>query len=159
MIGKRVLNKELIENGLIPVYSANVYEPFGFVDNTLFDNFSIPSILWGIDGDWQVNYIPQGEKFYPTDHCGVLRVVSDDFNPHFVSFMLEMEGEKAGFSRSYRASIDRIQTISIPKVEIGLQNSTMEKVELMQEQIKLLEVKLSSLENQQKDLIGKFILK
>ena len=30
-IGKRVLDSELIENGTIPVYSANVKKPFGYM--------------------------------------------------------------------------------------------------------------------------------
>lgn len=159
MIGKRILNKQLIENGTIPVYSANVFEPFGFVDNTLFDDFSRPSILWGIDGDWQVNYMPKNCKFYPTDHCGVLTVVSEDFNAHFVRFMLEMEGEKTGFSRSFRASIDRVESISIPKVDIELQNSIMHTVESIQAQIKALECSLLKLEEKQQAIIEKFILK
>lgn len=158
MIGRRVLNKELIENGTIPVYSANVYEPFGFVGHTLFDDFSRPSILWGIDGDWQVNYIPQDQKFFPTDHCGVLTVVSNDFNAHFVRFMLEMEGEKAGFSRSFRASIERIESISIPKVDVELQNSIMQTVESLQSKIKTLKNRLSTLEEQQNVIIQKTIL-
>lgn len=50
-IGKRVLDKELASNGTIPVYSANVTAPFGFIDKLLITDFSAPSVLWGIDGD------------------------------------------------------------------------------------------------------------
>ena len=34
-IGKRVLDKELVSDGSIPVYSANVTAPFGFIDKLL----------------------------------------------------------------------------------------------------------------------------
>lgn len=72
-IGKRVLDKELASNGTIPVYSANVTSPFGFIDKLLITDFSVPSVLWGIDGDWMTSYLPSDMPFYPTDHCGVLR--------------------------------------------------------------------------------------
>ena len=36
-IGKRVLKNEFVENGKIPVYSANVIEPFGSIDKLLID--------------------------------------------------------------------------------------------------------------------------
>lgn len=44
-IGKRVLDKELASNGTIPVYSANVTAPFGFIDKLLITDFSAPSVL------------------------------------------------------------------------------------------------------------------
>ena len=55
------------------------------------------------------NYIPEGTEFYPTDHCGVLRSKTLEVNPRYLVYILESEGKKMGFSRSYRASIDRIQ--------------------------------------------------
>ena len=47
-IGKRVLDKELVSDGSIPVYSANVAAPFGFIDKLLITDFSAPSVLWGL---------------------------------------------------------------------------------------------------------------
>ncbi len=35
----------------------------------------------GIDGDWMVNYLPPNKPFYPTDHCGILQVLTDDVIP------------------------------------------------------------------------------
>ena len=40
-------------------------------------DYSRPSVIWGIDGDWMVNIIPAGVPFYPTDHCGVLRIKTE----------------------------------------------------------------------------------
>jgi hypothetical protein len=54
-IGKRIVNTQLILGGKIPVYSANVFELFGHINELLITDFSVPSVLWGIDGDWQVN--------------------------------------------------------------------------------------------------------
>lgn len=48
-IGKRVLKKELFgrERGPIPLYSANVAEPFGHIEESNIKKFSRPSVLWG----------------------------------------------------------------------------------------------------------------
>lgn len=62
-IGKRVVETEFISNGKVPVYSANVFRPFGYIDKLLITEFHVPSVLWGIDGDWQVNYIPEMNHF------------------------------------------------------------------------------------------------
>jgi hypothetical protein len=71
--GKRVLKEDINNNGIgVPVYSANVFEPFGSIDKELISDFSVSSVLWGIDGDWLVNYVSENEPFYPTDYCGVL---------------------------------------------------------------------------------------
>jgi len=113
-IGKRVLKNEFILNGKIPVYSANVIEPFGNIDKLLIEDFSKASILWGIDGDWMVNYIPKDYPFYPTDHCGILRVKDNSIDEKYLAFILEKEGKAFEFSRTKRASIDRIQGIKIP---------------------------------------------
>lgn len=126
-IGERVLNSELVEEADVPVFSANVKNPFGTIDKLLIDNFDCPSVLWGIDGDWLVNYIPAHHKFYPTDHCGVLRVKTDDFNPYYVSLVLDLVGKRHNFSRAYRASIDRIKGIKIPCPPKNIQDEIAER--------------------------------
>lgn len=152
-IGKRVLNKDLIPNGQVPVYSANVKEPFGYLDKTLFEDFSKPSVLWGIDGDWITNLIPAETKFYPTDHCGVLRCNLPEINPLYLVHVLQQEGERIGFSRDYRASIDRIKglTISVPKIDI--QNTKINEIEKLKKKIEELELSLTDLENEVKTVI------
>ena len=81
-IGRRVLAKDVTQdiNSGIPVYSANVLKPFGYINKELLENFDEGSILWGIDGDWMVNTIKPNIPFYPTDHCGIIRVKSKDLN-------------------------------------------------------------------------------
>lgn len=137
-IGKRVLAKEIEEtpsDGAITVYSANVYEPFGYIKKEFIKDFSVDSVLWGIDGDWMVNYMPKEKPFYPTDHCGVLRVKTSDIHPMYLKFALELEGVEKRFSRSHRASTDRIKALTIKVPSIEEQNNFVQKIQNFEIQI------------------------
>lgn len=129
-IGKRVLNSDLVTKtpNSIPVYSANVYEPFGYINQEFLTNYSLPSIVWGIDGDWMVNLIPKDTKFYPTDHCGVIRVLTDKVLPNYLRYALDLEGKRMKFSRTYRACTERIQKIWIQVPEISVQQKHLNEV-------------------------------
>lgn len=157
-IGKRVLNSELVADGIIPVFSANVFEPFGYTDKLLIKDFSVDSVLWGIDGDWMVNLYQKDKPFYPTDHCGVLRVLTDKAHPRYVARMLEVEGRQMGFSRSYRASIDRVEGISFTVPPIEKQKEVVEKAMVLENEISKLEEKLLTLDKQKTKIIEKFIV-
>ena len=142
----------------IPVYSANVKEPFGKINKLLIDDFTKGSILWGIDGDWMVNYIPANTPFYPTDHCGVLRVDETKMNPHFVMFMLEMAGkQKAAFNRSNRASIDRIKSLTIPNIPLDVQNMAMTEVEEYETIINEAKARMNLCIEQKKVILDKYL--
>lgn len=154
-IGKRVLDKELVSGGTIPVYSANVTEPFGFIDKLLITDFSVPSVLWGIDGDWMTSYMPESKEFYPTDHCGVLRCKTPEVNPRYLAHVLEVEGRKMGFSRSYRASIDRIQGISFAVPDINLQDQMMRQVIALEKEIIEAEDQINVLREKRAEIIIK----
>ena len=154
-IGKRVLDKELVSNGKIPVYSANVTAPFGFIDKLLITDFSVPSVLWGIDGDWMTSYLPSDMPFYPTDHCGVLRCKTSEVNPRYLAHILEVEGRKMGFSRSYRASIDRVHGIAFTVPDISIQNNAMSKVADYEMAIKELEGSLEKIASRRSEIIRK----
>ena len=134
-IGKRVLKNELTMQGKIPVFSANAFEPFGYINRRLFNDFSVPSVLWGIDGDWMVNYISENIPFYPTDHCGVIRVLNnEEVNARYLALILNKEGK--AFSRSNRASIDQIKSIEIKCPSIKIQRDLASKVENIEKNIK-----------------------
>lgn len=156
-IGKRILNSELVPDGTIPVYSANVKAPFGYVDKLLIDDFSVDSVLWGIDGDWMVRYMSKENPFYPTDHCGVLRVLTDQVNPRYMARILEEEGRKMGFSRSYRASIDRVESISFTVPDIDVQNKAMEEVLELEAKIKEAEESLKALSKKRTEIVQKYL--
>ena len=134
-IGNRVLSDEVVENGSIPIYSANVFEEFGRIDKQNITDFSVPSILWGIDGDWMVNIIPANKPFYPTDHCGVLRIKTDDIIPKYMALALQVEGEFERFSRSNRASTQRISNLVIQIPSVAAQQKVVDEIEVIDKKI------------------------
>lgn len=135
-IGKRVVTKEIKETKKgIPVYSANVFEPFGLIDKHLLKDYDSPSVLWGIDGDWMVNYIEKSQPFYPTDHCGVIRIKGKDLHPRYFSWVLEHVGRSVRFSRTYRASTARLKSLSINVPSYKIQEKIVKKIEAVEAQI------------------------
>ncbi len=153
MLGKRVLNKELTQNG-IPVYSANVFEPFGRIDQDILKDFSKPSILWGIDGDWMVNTLPANEPFYPTDHTGVLRVNNSQINYRYLAHCLEQEGLHEGFSRNYRASIGQIEKLSVVIPSIKDQNNAIKEIEDIETKIVEEQQKIAMIQEEKNNILN-----
>ena len=134
-IGRRILSTEINDGFDIPVYSANVFEPFGKINKLLLKEFDRPSVIWGIDGDWMVNVIPAGQKFYPTDHCGVLRIKNGQLEEKYVAWVFNKEGKSAGFRREYRAAIDRIIGLSIKLPPLSEQKKIVAKVSVLEQKI------------------------
>lgn len=156
-IGRRVLNKQLVPDGTVPVYSANVVEPLGHIDERLITDFSLPSVLWGIDGDWMTSYIPADSEFYPTDHCGVLRCKTPEVNPRYMVHILEIEGKKLGFSRSYRASIDRVRGITFVVPNRAIQDEAIAKIEAIEEKIREAEKALDALTGKTAEILNQYL--
>jgi type I restriction-modification system DNA methylase subunit/restriction endonuclease S subunit len=157
-IGKRVLTSEIEEtNDGIPVYSANVLEPFGLINKDLLQNFDQPSVLWGIDGDWMVNYIEKGKPFYPTDHCGVLRVKGKEVHPRYLAFALEKVGKEVRFSRNHRASIDRIKGLSIKVPSYVIQLQFAKKVDELEKEISEANNIIESLKGKKEEILDKYL--
>lgn len=156
-IGKRILDNELDTNGTIPVFSANVKKEFGFINKEILKDYEKDSVLWGIDGDWMVSFIPKGKKFYPTDHCGVLRANENFVDAKLASFVLEKEGERVGFSRNLRASIDRIKTLKISLPPLEIQTKITQSIETIQSQISFLDSALPLLQSQKQEVLKKYL--
>ena len=156
-IGKRVLNSEVSPQYTIPVYSANVFEPFGMIDKLLIEDFSKPSVLWGIDGDWMVNIVDADIPFYPTDHCGVLRIKTDDILPNYMAYLLEKEGKKVGFSRTYRASIDRIESLSVQAAPIEEQRKAIKEIETYESEIAAAKEVMAACTEKKKMILDKWL--
>ena len=152
-IGKRVLDSELTENGTIPVYSANVKKPFGYINKELLGNYTSDSVLWGIDGDWMVGFMPSGKAFYPTDHCGVLRVKSENIRAKILAFGLENEGRKVGFRREYRASLERVRNLQIPIPPLESQEQIINVISKIEEKISLMDSSLEGLEGKKSKIL------
>lgn len=156
-IGRRVLNTEVNSNFSIPVYSANVFEPFGMIDRLLIEDFSKDSVLWGIDGDWMTNVISANKPFYPTDHCGVLRIKTNDILPKYMAHLLEEEGKKAGFKRSYRASIDRIESLSVRIAPIEEQRKAISEIETYEQKISEAKAVMEGCAERKKQILEKWL--
>lgn len=113
-IGKRVLKKDyIVPKGNIPVYSANVFIPFVYSDDSNITDWSKPYVIWGIDGDFSFNVFPKGEKFASTDHCGVIQIKNDKINPYYLAYTLEETKHLYGFDRGLRASLTNMKSIRI----------------------------------------------
>lgn len=119
-IGKRVLKKDLVPPapGTVPVYSANVREPFGHVQSArVVTDVSRPSILWGIDGNFDFSLIPAESKFDITDHTGRLQIKNAvDIDAEFLVHELRRRIADESFDRGFRASLTNMRTftVSIP---------------------------------------------
>lgn len=156
-IGKRVLNTEVNPAYDIPVYSANVFEPFGMIDKLLIKDFSKDSVIWGIDGDWMVNVIPANKPFYPTDHCGVMRIKTDKILPKYMAHLLEVAGQEVGFKRSYRASIDRIESLSVRVAPIDDQRKAISEIEVYEQKIAESEIIMKSCGKRKQAILDKYL--
>ncbi|BCL59959.1 hypothetical protein DGMP_06520 [Desulfomarina profundi] len=140
-IGKRLLKKDLIKiHGDIPIYSANVFKPIGFHEESNVLDFSNNFVLWGIDGDFDFNSLPKDTPFVTTDHCGAIRILTDDLLPDYLMIQLENVKSLYGFDRGLRASLKNMKKIkiSIPfnrsgKIDIEKQYEIVEKYKSIQE--------------------------
>lgn len=150
-IGKRVLIADKSSSG-IPLYSANVKQNAGFVASPLtsLTNFDRPSVLWGIDGDWMTNYLPENKPFYPTDHCGVLRTTNSNVNLKYVSFVLERKGKEYRFSRTKRASIASISSLTLSLPSITIQNNVANTITKLEQEINKAKNKIDDLLKQKR---------
>jgi len=116
-IGKRLLRKDYVgATGGIPAYSANVFSPFVFVDSSNIDDWTVPYVIWGIDGEFAFNVMPAGQRFASTDHCGTIKILNPRINPYYLAYVLEENKHKYGFDRGLRASLGNMKQIhlSIP---------------------------------------------
>ena len=150
-IGKRILSTEIVEDGIYPIYSANVFEEFGRIDKLNFTDFSLPSIIWGIDGDWMVNIIPANVPFYPTDHCGVLRIKEPNIIPEYFATALFVEGRFEKFSRNNRASTQRIKSLTIQIPEKSIQEAIVFELQQYDNEIQKVDFELFQIESKMKE--------
>lgn len=157
-IGRRVLKSELKKDGTYEVFSANVFEPFGRIGSSLLTDFSKPSVLWGIDGDWMVNYLQADRPFYPTDHCGVIKVLDENvILPKYLVYPLLKAGEHERFSRANRASTERIKALTIRIPSINIQKNTVTKVIEIENEINTLKQKMKEWKYQKQVILDKYL--
>jgi len=113
-IGKRLLKRDLIKiNGTLPIYSANIFKHISFHNKSNISDFNNDFVIWGIDGDFEFNYIKKGEKFVTTDHCGAIRIKNANILPEYLISQLYSVKHKYGFDRALRASLKNMKSIEI----------------------------------------------
>ena len=121
-IGKRVLKKDLPKDeGNVPLYSANVFIPFGLISKSNIETFVYPCVIWAIDGNFEFNYIPKGKTFATTDHCGTIQIINNKIQPEYLLYALQQSKIEESFDRAFRASLFNMKrfTISIPVKKDG----------------------------------------
>lgn len=129
-IGTRVLKKEVFNSsGKVPVYSANVFIPFGFLDKSNIMDFSHDYLLWGIDGNFEFNIIKKEIEFATTDHCGAIKILDDNIMPEYLLYELNVNKDLIGYNRTLRASLTNMKKVSvkIPVKEKGIFDYTKQK--------------------------------
>lgn len=159
-IGRRVLAKEIEENPsdeAIAVYSANVFEPFGYIKKDLLKDFSKDSVLWGIDGDWMVNFMPKEKPFYPTDHCGVVRIKQDILHGRYLAWALNNAGIEFRFSRANRASTERIKGMVIKAPSFEEQNKFALEVEKLEKNISEAGKVINGAKEKKEEILKKYL--
>lgn len=113
-LGKRVLKKDYITSkGDIPVFSANVFEPFVYTDRSNITKFDKDFVLWGIDGVFTFNVMKKGQPFASTDHCGTIKILNEEIDPYYLAYMMEETRHKYGFDRGLRASLTNMKRFKI----------------------------------------------
>lgn len=140
-IGKRLLKKDLIKiEGEIPVYSANVFTPIAFQKESNIDNFENDFVIWGIDSDFEFNFIEKNKPFVTTDHCGTIRIMQKDLLPEYLMLRLSEAKHKYGFDRGLRSSLKNMSQISVKipidskgNIDLQLQKDILEKHGIIKE--------------------------
>ena len=108
------MKKDLLgkPEGPIPLYSANVTEPFGYIDKSNIDDFSYSSVLWGIDGDFKLSVKEAGVPFAITDHCGRVEILHPELDASYCRAAITL-ARVYGFDRTPRPSLTRMKALEI----------------------------------------------
>lgn len=113
-IGPRKLKKDYFESkGNVPVYSANVFEPFVYAETSNISDFEHAYVIWGIDGTFEFNAMSKGRVFATTDHCGSIKIKDEKINPYYLAYILEQNKHLYGFDRGLRASLTNMKKVSL----------------------------------------------
>ncbi|MDR0303491.1 MAG: N-6 DNA methylase, partial [Chitinispirillales bacterium] len=140
-IGKRLVKKNLIHiKGDMPIFSANAKFPISFHSQSNITDFSNNFVLWGIDGDFDFNFIPKNTPFVTTDHCGTIRILKDDILPEYLMLQLQTVKHKYGFDRGLRSSLKNMQNVCVEipfdeqgNIDVEKQKEVIEKYEYIAE--------------------------
>lgn len=131
-IGRRKTKRELISLpvGNVPIISARLDIPFGFIGGDSFVCHTDSLVLWNIDSSrWDTRVLEKNYKFIPTDHCGYMKILNRSLIPEYISYKLYEYGLHVGFKHEYRASLANLKEvfISVPVDNEGNYDVTLQK--------------------------------
>ncbi len=140
-IGKRLLKRDLIKiKGNVPIYSANVFKPVGFHIESNIKNFSNNFVTWGIDGNFEFNFIEKNKPFVTTDHCGTIRILNENIFPEYLMLQLSKLKHRYEFDRGLRSSLKNMAQISVQvpidvsgEIDLEVQKEVLKKYEIIKE--------------------------
>lgn len=113
-IGRRVLKKQIYQNKTeIPLFSANIRKPFGYVHAPNAGKLQMGGSLWSIDSDFDCRGVAQGEVYSITDHCGQIEILDESIDPHYLAMQIRQAGLDVGFNREYRPSLKVMKELEI----------------------------------------------
>lgn len=113
-IGRRVLKREVFQKRTgIPLFSANVRKPFGYVAQANAGELGFGGALWSLDSDFDCRGVPPGELYSITDHCGEVCLLVDDIDPHYLARQIRQAGIEMGYNRDFRPSLGVIKDLEI----------------------------------------------
>lgn len=74
-----------------------------------------------------------------------------------MAYLLQKEGEQAGFSRTYRASIDRIEGLSVVVAPIEAQRQAVAQVEQYETEIRKAQAIIDGCAARKKAILDKYL--
>ena len=83
--------------------------------------------------------------------------IEEDFLKYIVSYILENEGKKIGFSRTLRASIERVSALKIVFPPLKAQKQITKMIENIESHITYLDSMLPILESQKQKILLEFL--
>jgi len=147
-IGKRVLKTQIRNiKTQIPIYSANIRKPFGYVATPNAGNLKYGGCLWSIDSDWDCRGIATGEQYSITDHCGEVKILMPNINSNYLARQIRQIGIDMGFNREFRPSLNLMKNIEIdlPILKTEFNINAMQEDSMFYEYIENISSNLNSL--------------
>lgn len=86
-----------------------------------------------------------------------MRIKNNLIEPKFVAYALEKVGQKEGFKRSYRASIDRIEAISIKLPLLSEQQQIVGKISALEEKIAAAKRVMAECPHKKQEVLDKWL--
>ena len=97
-------------------------------------------MLWGIDGNFEFNYIKKNIPFLTTDHCGTIRILDERILVEYLLIELERCKHIYGFDRELRSSLKNMKNIEISlplldngDIDLNTQMSIIEQFNIIKE--------------------------